>query len=86
MVLVIRGHNSLKPISKPTQANCFKIVKGVHSGQFSPLNQSSEKKKEITNENVKRVSSSSVRLELTLIDKPVERGKIDKLERDCKHL
>ena len=39
--------------------------KRVHGGQFSRLNQPSvKKKKKITNENVKKIAPSSVRVEL----------------------
>ena len=57
--------------------------KRVHGSHFSWLNQSSvKKKKEITNENVKKIDASNVRVELTLLSEE----KIDKLERDCKRL
>ena len=58
--------------------------KGVHGSQFSRLNQSSaKKKKEITNENVKKKATNSVRVELK---KPSIENKINKLERDSKRL
>ena len=58
--------------------------KRVHGGQFSRLNQPSvKKKKEITNENVKKRAPSSVRVELKNL---LSEKKIDKLEWDCKRL
>jgi len=58
--------------------------KRVHGSHFSRLNQPSvKKKKEITDENVKKIAASSVRVELKNLS---SKEKIDKLERDCKRL
>ena len=83
----IRGLNSLMFTFKLTQANCFKIATNfeqmgrnrVHGSHFSRSNQPSVKKKrEITNENVKKIAASSVRVELKNLS---SEEKIDKLER-----
>ena len=53
--------------------------KRVHGSHFSRLNQPSvKKKKEITDENVKKIAASSVRVELKNLS---SEEKIDKLER-----
>lgn len=58
--------------------------KRVHGSQFSRLNQPSVKrKKEIANENVKKVATNSVRVDLKSLS---SEEKIEKLERDCKRL
>lgn len=57
--------------------------KRAHGSHFPRLNQPSVKKKEITNENVKKIAASSVRVELETL---FSEEKIDKLERECKRL
>jgi len=57
--------------------------KRVHGSQFSRLNQPSVKKKEITNENMQKIATSSVRVELK---KLLIEEQINKLEQDCKRL
>ena len=59
-------------------------TKRVHGSQFSRLNQPSvKKKKKTTNENVKKIAPTSVRVELKNL---LSEEKIDKLEQQCKRL
>ena len=84
LFLGIRGLNSLTFTFKLTQANYLKFATRAHGSHFPRLNQPSvKKKKEITNEKVKKIAASSVRVELKTL---FREEKIDKLERECKRL